>query len=146
MAMPDAAPISEMVAPFIQDKGWKRKAKCKGAAVGQFYVAEQAGRPAKDAPPKPPNPVIADFCGKCVVRRDCLGGAIISDDRFGIQGGLSANDRLSLHQQYKKTGKIPLAVWEKAGEQPPILELVTPTPSEAEPISGAPTPTANQSI
>ncbi len=58
-------------------------------------------------------------CTGCTVRPTCLAYALLNDERYGVWGGMSQEDRYKLHS--KRGATIALAV---KGALPELAELV----------------------
>lgn len=79
---------------------WYRAAACLGADTEIFYPDRGEGKtgPVREA---------KAYCWRCPVTRECLEAALVEErtaDRkavFGVRGGLTAGERLSLHDRYR---------------------------------------------
>ena len=76
------------------ENDWRMSAACKGMDPEHFFSSDDDGankheRAEREASAKA-------VCVKCEVRRDCLSYAIAAGERYGIWGGLNAQERRAL--------------------------------------------------
>lgn len=90
------------------DEQWRSRAACRGAGPAAWFP--ERGEPADEA---------RQVCAGCRVRLACLDDALDTEvgQRYGIRGGLTANERTKLARQ-RQRGR-PAAVVEP-------VELVVP--------------------
>ena len=67
---------------------WRRDAACLGYDTNDFYPADI--RQLADS--RRATRALA-ACGRCLVKAQCLADALATDDRYGIRGGLTEDDR-----------------------------------------------------
>lgn len=74
---------------------WRRLARCQGDLAADFYPPfageRKRERLAREQRAK-------DVCAGCPVRRPCLDQAVASGERYGVWGGLSADERLTFRR------------------------------------------------
>lgn len=70
---------------------WQERAACRGTDPEIFHP-EKGGSPA----------AAQRICARCDVREECLLYALKHDERFGIWGGLSENDRRKLRRKARQ--------------------------------------------
>lgn len=71
---------------------WRFKAACRGEDVDLFFpigVGPRATQQADEA---------KSVCRSCLVRQECLEDALKRPEKFGIFGGLDADERLKLRR------------------------------------------------
>ena len=77
------------------DDGWQARAACHGQMGLAFYppvrTERRSVKAAREARAK-------EICRSCPVRTDCLDHALSSDERYGIWGGMTENERKHLHR------------------------------------------------
>lgn len=71
-----------------EDSSWQDRANCRGVDPDLFF-------PERGASTREPKEV----CRGCVVRLDCLEYALSNNEKFGIWGGLSEQERRRLRRQ-----------------------------------------------
>ena len=76
------------------ESDWRTRAACKGMDPEHFFSSDDDGankheRAEREASAKA-------VCLKCEVRRDCLSYAIAAGERYGIWGGMNAQERRAL--------------------------------------------------
>jgi WhiB family redox-sensing transcriptional regulator len=69
------------------DIGWQDQALC--AQTGAEFFFPEPGSSVREA---------KRICGMCAMRSACLEYALNNDERFGVWGGLSEKERLSLRR------------------------------------------------
>ena len=69
------------------DMGWQDQALC--AQTGAEFFFPEPGSSVREA---------KRICGMCAIRSACLEYALNNDERFGVWGGLSEKERLSLRR------------------------------------------------
>lgn len=69
------------------DMGWQDQALC--AQTGAEFFFPEPGSSVREA---------KRICGMCAMRSACLEYALDNDERFGVWGGLSEKERLSLRR------------------------------------------------
>ncbi|MFD4528224.1 WhiB family transcriptional regulator [Streptomyces sp. NPDC058470] len=69
------------------DMGWQDQALC--AQTGAEFFFPEPGSSVREA---------KRICGMCAMRSACLDYALNNDERFGVWGGLSEKERLSLRR------------------------------------------------
>lgn len=75
----------------LGDHKWQDRAACLGAAEENpdlFFPSPDDDDQAEEA---------KRFCARCPVRDACLDTALVAGDRYGIRGGLTAEEREALH-------------------------------------------------
>ena len=90
------APLPAALAPT----GWQQAAACRFEDRDLFFPPEQErGRyaPFQEAAAK-------HICGRCPVAAECLGYALAADERYGVWGGLSAEERQRLRRGRRARG------------------------------------------
>lgn len=70
------------------DLSWKLRAACKEAMEAEIFYNSAYQREAKQ------------FCSGCPVRPDCLEYALLTDQSYGIWGGLSESERDKAYPGY----------------------------------------------
>jgi WhiB family redox-sensing transcriptional regulator len=79
------------------DNDWRAHAACKGYDPELFFssddLTDKRERVEREAAAKA-------VCGRCPVRLDCLEYAIAAGERYGVWGGLNAQER----RAYARTG------------------------------------------
>lgn len=77
----------------VQDAGWQKDARCRGADVNLFFgptdFERKRDRIAREARAKA-------ICAQCPVRRECLDYALAMREPYGVWGGLNEHERRSL--------------------------------------------------
>ena len=68
----------------MDEARWMADAACRDVDVSVFYPYEPAFEPAKA------------ICNGCPVRAECLDYAIIGREEYGVWGGLSPQERVTL--------------------------------------------------
>ncbi len=68
------------------DGSWKTQAACQGQEQTMFFDERKSGGKA--------------FCNVCPVKADCLDWALLTDQRFGIWGGMSTLERKIAYPEY----------------------------------------------
>ena len=72
------------------ENDWRAQAACRGIDPELFFssdeIVNRQERLEREAEAK-------DVCQKCSVRRDCLSYAVSAGERYGIWGGLNAQER-----------------------------------------------------
>jgi WhiB family redox-sensing transcriptional regulator len=71
----------------VQRAGWRTRAACAGVATEIFYPEPSTPETKADA---------TAICARCEVRLECLAEAIVTNERFGIRGGLTARQRRTM--------------------------------------------------
>lgn len=75
------------------ENDWRRRAACAGLDPELFFASEDVEnrqeRREREAAAK-------DVCGRCAVVDDCLAYALEARERYGIWGGLTADERREL--------------------------------------------------
>jgi len=76
------------------ENDWRMRAACKGMDPEHFFssdddAANKHERAEREASAKA-------VCMKCEVRRDCLSYAIAAGERYGVWGGMNAQERRAL--------------------------------------------------
>jgi len=72
--------------PMMLSDKWKQNAACIGVETEEFYSKKIA--------------IARMFCDKCPVRVDCLEYALLTDQSFGIWGGMSESQRKKKYPPY----------------------------------------------
>lgn len=72
---------------------YPRDAECKKHDPDIFFPEREKGPLAREA---------IRICLGCPVRQQCLEGAIVRDEPFGVWGGMTTNQRRSLIRRAKK--------------------------------------------
>ena len=86
-----------------EEDGWQQKAACRGVAVELFFPpVEQEAYEAKTV------------CGTCEVREPCLEAALLTNETFGIWGGLTPQERRSLVAKRRRQAAARV----RLGEEP----------------------------
>jgi WhiB family redox-sensing transcriptional regulator len=80
--------IESIAAP---DLSWQEQALC--AQTGAEFFFPEPGSSVRDA---------KRICGLCEMRPACLQYALANDERFGVWGGLSEKERLSLRRTHQE--------------------------------------------
>lgn len=81
----------------MTDEYWRDKALCKDSNPKVWFPAE-VGQSA--------NARLAKLiCGQCEVTESCLTYALEHDERWGIWGGLSANERRAIRRRGKRAAR-----------------------------------------
>jgi WhiB family redox-sensing transcriptional regulator len=83
------------------ENDWRTNAACKGMDPEHFFSSDDDAmgkheRAEREASAKA-------VCVKCDVRRDCLSYAIAAGERYGIWGGMNAQERRALARN-RQTG------------------------------------------
>lgn len=69
--------------------GWTERAACQDMAVNQFFAADgERGSHLQERYRK-----ARQVCALCPVRAECLADAIKQDDRYGVRGGMTPEER-----------------------------------------------------
>ena len=76
------------------ENDWRARAACKGMDPEHFFSSDDDGankheRAEREAAAKA-------VCVKCDVRRDCLSYAIAAGERYGVWGGMNAQERRAI--------------------------------------------------
>jgi WhiB family redox-sensing transcriptional regulator len=75
------------------ENDWRRDAACRGLDPELFFssddIVNRQERLEREAEAKA-------VCTRCTVRKDCLGYALEAGERYGIWGGLNAQERRAL--------------------------------------------------
>jgi WhiB family redox-sensing transcriptional regulator len=79
--------LIELTGPDRRDAGWRERALC--AQTGPELFFPEAGGSTRDA---------KRICGACEERAECLEYALTHDERFGVWGGLSEEERRRLRR------------------------------------------------
>lgn len=72
----------------VNSLDWMQFANCIGADPNLFYQAK--GRTPREA---------KRLCDGCAVKSECLDYAIANDERFGVWGGASAEEREAIRRR-----------------------------------------------
>jgi WhiB family redox-sensing transcriptional regulator len=72
--------------------GWQDRAACYGADASDFYPDHETAGSRGDIAAHERR-IIAAYCDRCPVRRDCLNASLARRDYFGVQGGMRGVDR-----------------------------------------------------
>lgn len=74
---------------------WRDQALCAQTDPELFFP--EYGMPGRWADAK-------KVCGRCPVQVECLADALVTDERYGIQAGLTRRERNRLRDQHKAAG------------------------------------------
>jgi WhiB family redox-sensing transcriptional regulator len=78
------------------ENDWRPKAACRGLDPDVFFVSEdvenRTERRERESTAKA-------VCARCLVIEDCLGYALAAGERYGIWGGLNADERRALKRR-----------------------------------------------
>lgn len=90
------------------ENDWRARAACKGMDPEHFFssdddAANKHERAEREASAKA-------VCGRCEVRRDCLSYAIAAGERYGIWGGMNAQERRALARSRSDEARATEAV------------------------------------
>lgn len=80
---------------------WMTRAQCRGADTEEFFATDQGGRPG-DNGYRPALPAVAVYCRPCQVKASCLEWALTTDQRHGVLGGLTAEQRAGLKKRARR--------------------------------------------
>ena len=76
------------------DDSWQARAACQGQMGLAFYPPVRTERRSVKAAREER---AKEICRSCPVRTDCLDHALTSNERYGIWGGTTENERKHLH-------------------------------------------------
>lgn len=97
-------PLWTALVTALERPEWFARAACRGTNPELFFVDRQHTADAVHA---------KRICATCPVRAECLDYALVSNERFGVWGGCSVDERIALRRQ---RGLSPL--WgDRAGER-----------------------------
>ena len=83
-----------MIASF----GWQGQAACRGSDPGLFFgpdIEDLAARQARETKAK-------RICSTCVVQRDCYAYASVRDERYGVWGGVTEDERRAARRNARR--------------------------------------------
>lgn len=80
---------------MLPDLSWQEWARCREADPELFFPAD--GQPAEPA---------RRICRRCPVIRDCLDEAMRHEERHGVWGGTSPNQRTTLRRRLALAGRV----------------------------------------
>jgi hypothetical protein len=103
LLVPEVAPqtpAEEYFMPRIQDPLWAQASECIDAPDILTLPAIYRNRKLDMTPEE--KDLIANYCGVCPVREDCLVDALQSELTRGIRGGLSEKQRAELHASFRE--------------------------------------------
>ena len=90
------------------ENDWRMRAACKGMDPEHFFSSDDDGankheRQEREASAKA-------ICVRCDVRRDCLSYAIAAGERYGIWGGMNAQERRAIARNRSEAERAAEAV------------------------------------
>jgi hypothetical protein len=103
--------LDEIRQPHVYDSHWQSEAACTVDAANELIGNTVAGPPTEKLT-EDEKRLIANYCGQCAVRSDCLAEALLVHEKNGIRGGLAERQRKKLQKDYDKVHFIDDKRWE----------------------------------
>lgn len=92
---------------------WGEDAACRGSKDPDLWFAD-----GDDAMARADRRTAKEICGRCTARHECLTGALERDERAGVWGGLTYDERRGLIA-YRPAGRKTLPTQEAGSGAPP---------------------------
>ncbi|MEV6212463.1 WhiB family transcriptional regulator [Kitasatospora sp. NPDC051914] len=84
-----------------RSRRWQYRAACRGQDTALFFhPAGERGEPHQDRVE-----AAKRVCTRCPVRGQCLEYALTADERYGIWGGLTEDERRALRARTRRRGR-----------------------------------------
>jgi WhiB family transcriptional regulator, redox-sensing transcriptional regulator len=90
---------------------WQERALCRGLDTERFYPAEGERDPSRSRREQRAKAI----CRGCPVAAPCLAEALAHRDRWGVFGGLTAEERAGLQRKQRRTSTTPTIRHVRAG-------------------------------
>lgn len=84
-----------MMAARDLDRDWREYANCKGSSASIFFL--DWGSTTDQA---------KSICGACPVQAECLEYAVMTNQKYGVWGGLSERERRKIRHERRREGLI----------------------------------------
>lgn len=97
-------PVSRRSLLPLVDRSWHPEGACYGGEdMGLFFAPEreQSGDRVKR------EKAAKEICARCPVAGRCLEDALARDDRYGIRGGLTEDERRRMRRRLRQAGRLP---------------------------------------
>ena len=88
---------------MIQSQPWRRQAACLGADTARFYPAERMRGREKRTHERA---AIVRYCARCPVTEECLAYAFAVDERAGVWGGTTPDERKALRSRRQPAAQL----------------------------------------
>lgn len=90
------SPLPPADRTYTAATGWRARAACRGTDPDLFFPVRPGGR--GGGPARLAHEHAISICRRCPVTHDCLAYALDTDERHGVWGGTTPQDRAALRR------------------------------------------------